>query len=98
MEYSKFPVYQIYKTFSSDAFTDAARKALENDVHNKLNALEATDVEKVEKVKAKYIDSANTGFINVMQQAAVLPESGNIETVYKLFNAEVQALLNLFAM
>ena len=98
MEYSKFPVYQIYKTFSSDAFTDAARKALENDVHNKLNALEATDVEKVEKVKAKYIDSANTGFINVMQQAAVLPESGDIETVYKLFNAEVQALLNLFAM
>ena len=98
MEYSKFPVYQIYKTFSSDAFTDAARKALENDVHNKLNALEATDVEKVEKVKAKYIDSANTGFINVMQQAAVLPESGDIETVYKLFNGEVQALLNLFAM
>lgn len=98
MEYSKFPVYQIYKTFSSDAFTDAARKTLENDVHNKLNALEATDVEKVEKVKAKYIDSANTGFINVMQQAAVLPESGDIETVYKLFNGEVQALLNLFAM
>ena len=98
MEYSKFPVYQIYKTFSSDAFTDAARKALENEVHNKLNALEITDVEKVEKVKAKYIDSANTGFINVMQQAAVLPESGDIETVYKLFNGEVQALLNLFAM
>ena len=98
MEYSKFPVYQIYKTFSSDAFTDAARKALENEVHNKLDALEATDVEKVEKVKAKYIDSANTGFTNVMQQAAVLPESGDIETVYKLFNGEVQALLNLFAM
>ena len=98
MEYSKFPVYQIYKTFNSDAFTDTERKALGNDVNNKLNTLEPADAEKVEKVKAKYIDNANTGIISVMKQAAVLPEYGDIETVYKLFEGEIQALLNLFAM
>ncbi len=98
MEYSKFPVYQIYKTFNSDAFTDIERKALENDVNNKLNTLEPADAEKVEKIKAKYIDNANTGIISVMKQAAVLTESGDIETVYKLFEGEIQALLNLFAM
>ena len=98
MEYSKFPVYQIYKTFNSDAFTDIERKALEKDVNNKLNTLEADDAERVEKIKAKYIDNANTGIISVMKQAAVFPESSDIETVYKLFEGEIQALLNLFAM
>ena len=98
MEYSKFPVYQIYKIFNSDAFTNAERKALGNDVNNKLNTLEPADAEKVEKIKAKYIDNANTGIISVMKQAAVLPEYGDIETVYKLFEGEIQALLNLFAM
>ena len=98
MEYSKFPVYQIYKTFNSDAFTDIERKALENDVNNKLNTLDPADAEKVEKIKAKYIDNANTGIIGVMKQAAVLPEYGDIETVYKLFEGEIQALINLFAI
>ena len=98
MEYSKFPVYQIYKTFSSYAFTDTERKALENDVNNKLNTLELADAEKVEKVKAGYIDDANRGIDYVMKQAAVLSENGDIGTVYKLFEKEIQALLRLFAM
>ena len=98
MEYGEFPVYQIYKTFSSDAFTDTERKALENDVNNKLNTLEPADAEKVEKVKAGYIDDANIGIDCVMKQAAVLSEYGDIETVYKLFEKEIRALLRLFEM
>ena len=98
MEYGEFPVYQIYKTFSSDAFTDTERKALGNDVNNKLNTLEPADAEKVEKVKAGYIDDTNIGIDCVMKQAAVLSEYGDIETVYKLFEKEIQALLRLFEM
>ena len=98
MKYGKFPVYQIYQTFSSDAFTDNERKELENDVNDKIEDLKSTDKEKVEKIKNKYIDNINTGINNAIKQASVLSEFGDIETVYKLFEREVQALLNLFEM
>ena len=98
MKYGKFPVYQIYQTFSSDAFTDNERESLEHDVNNKINDLKSTDKEKVEKIKNKYIDNINTGINNAIKQASVLSEFGDIETVYKLFEREVQALLNLFEM
>ena len=96
MDYSKFPVYQIYKTFISDAFADAEREKLKNDVTNKFMELKAADKERAEAIKARYIDDARTGIVNAMKQAAVHAESGDIETVYKLFEREVQALLNLF--
>ena len=105
MDYQEYFVYQIYKTFISDAFTDTEREKLKSDVNNKFKEIDSDDEERIEEIKARYIDDTGKGINSIMKKIAASKkdessddESSDIETVYKLFEGEVQALLNLLAM